>query len=103
MRDVIDGLKNHSTREAKDFVVSRIVEEAQREGTPLSEVERKIQDKGRSHQQPSILDGNAEPTNLSRVQPSLRTKLWWRLKGTATYVQETATQVCRLYSEPHDP
>lgn len=33
MRDVIDGLKNHSTREAKDFVVSRIVGEAQREGT----------------------------------------------------------------------
>ena len=28
MRDVIDGLKNHSTREAKDFVVSRLVEEA---------------------------------------------------------------------------
>ena len=42
MRDVIDGLKNHSTREAKDFVVSRIVEEAQREGTPLSELERKM-------------------------------------------------------------
>jgi len=29
MRDVIGGLKNHTTREAKDFVVSRIVEEAQ--------------------------------------------------------------------------
>jgi hypothetical protein len=42
MGDVIDGLKNHSTREAKDFLVSRIVEEAQREGTPLSELERKI-------------------------------------------------------------
>jgi len=27
--DVIDGLKNHSTHEAKDFVVLRVVEEAQ--------------------------------------------------------------------------
>jgi hypothetical protein len=44
MRDVIDGLKNHSTREAKDLGVSRIVEEAQREGTPLSELGRKIKD-----------------------------------------------------------
>jgi hypothetical protein len=44
MRDVIDGLKNHSTRGAKDFVVSRIVEEAQREGTPSSELEHKIKD-----------------------------------------------------------
>ena len=44
MHDVIDGLKNHSTRDAKDFVVSRIVEEAQREGTPLSEPERRIKD-----------------------------------------------------------
>ncbi len=44
MGDVIDGLKNHSTREAKDFAVSRIVEEAQHEGTPLSELERKIED-----------------------------------------------------------
>ena len=30
------------TREAKDFVVSRIVEEAQREGRPLSESERRM-------------------------------------------------------------
>jgi hypothetical protein len=44
MCDVIDGLKNHSTREAKDFMVSRIVEEAQREGTPLSDLERKTKD-----------------------------------------------------------
>jgi len=32
----------HSIREAKDFVVSRIVEEAQREGAPLSESESKM-------------------------------------------------------------
>ena len=32
----------HSIPEAKDFVVSRIVEEAQREGAPLSEPERKM-------------------------------------------------------------
>lgn len=44
MGDVIDGLKNHSIREAKDAVLSRIVEEAQGEGTPLSELERKIKD-----------------------------------------------------------
>jgi hypothetical protein len=31
-----------SAREAKEFLVSRIVEEAQREGVPLSEVERKM-------------------------------------------------------------
>jgi len=31
-----------SAREAKEFLVSRIVEEAQREGAPLSEVERKM-------------------------------------------------------------
>jgi hypothetical protein len=37
-------LKNHTTREAKDFVVARIVEEAQCEGTALSELERKIKD-----------------------------------------------------------
>ena len=32
----------HSIREAKDFIISRIVEEAQREGVPLSELERKM-------------------------------------------------------------
>jgi hypothetical protein len=42
MSDVIDDLKNNSTSAAKDFVVSRIVEEAQREGTPLPGLERKI-------------------------------------------------------------
>ena len=31
-----------SAREAKEFLVSRIVEEARRENTPLSEVERKM-------------------------------------------------------------
>src|ERR1700693_4929902 len=31
-----------SARDAKEFLVSRIVEEAQREGVPLSEVERKM-------------------------------------------------------------
>jgi len=44
MSDVIDGLKNHTTSEANDLVVSRIVEEAQGEGTPVSELERKIKD-----------------------------------------------------------
>ena len=42
MSVVIDGLKNHTTHEAKDFAVSRIIDEAQREGTFLSELERKI-------------------------------------------------------------
>lgn len=32
----------HSGREAKEFLISRIVEEAQRENIPLSEVERKM-------------------------------------------------------------
>ncbi len=32
----------HSGREAKEFLVSQIVEEAQRENIPLSEVERKM-------------------------------------------------------------
>jgi hypothetical protein len=32
----------HSGREAKEFLISRIVAEAQRENTPLSEVERKM-------------------------------------------------------------
>jgi len=32
----------HSGREAKEFVISEIVEEAQRENIPLSEIERKI-------------------------------------------------------------
>ena len=32
----------HNGREAKEFLISQIVEEAQREGTPLSEVERKM-------------------------------------------------------------
>jgi hypothetical protein len=32
----------HSAREAKEFLVSRIVSEAQRENVPLSEVERKM-------------------------------------------------------------
>jgi hypothetical protein len=32
----------HSGQEAKEFLISRIVEEAQRENVPLSEVERKI-------------------------------------------------------------
>jgi hypothetical protein len=32
----------HSGREAKEFFISRIVDEAQRENTPLSEVERKM-------------------------------------------------------------
>jgi len=32
----------HSGREAKEFLISQIVEEAQREDTPLSEVERKM-------------------------------------------------------------
>ena len=32
----------HGTREAKDFVISRIIEEAQREGAPLSEPERRM-------------------------------------------------------------
>jgi hypothetical protein len=31
-----------STREAKEFLVAKIAEEAQREGIPLSEVERKM-------------------------------------------------------------
>ena len=31
-----------SAREAKEFLVARIVEEARREGVPLSEVERKM-------------------------------------------------------------
>lgn len=31
-----------SDREAKEFVVAKIVEEAQREGVPLSEIERKM-------------------------------------------------------------
>jgi len=31
-----------SAREAKEFLVARIAEEAQREGSPLSEVERKM-------------------------------------------------------------
>ena len=31
-----------SAREAKEFLVARIAEEAQREGVPLSEVERKM-------------------------------------------------------------
>jgi hypothetical protein len=32
----------HSGREAKEFLISRIVEEAQRENIPLSEIERKM-------------------------------------------------------------
>jgi hypothetical protein len=32
----------HSGREAKEYLVSKIVEEAQRENVPLSEVERKM-------------------------------------------------------------
>jgi hypothetical protein len=32
----------HSAREAKEFLISRIVEEARRENIPLSEVERKM-------------------------------------------------------------
>jgi hypothetical protein len=32
----------HSGREAKEFIISQIVEEAQRESSPLSEVERKM-------------------------------------------------------------
>src|ERR1700740_2818265 len=32
----------HSGREAKEFLISKIVEEAQRENVPLSEVERKM-------------------------------------------------------------
>ena len=32
----------HSGREAKEFLISQIVEEAQRENIPLSEVERKM-------------------------------------------------------------
>jgi hypothetical protein len=32
----------HSVREAKEFLASRIVDEAEREGTPLSEIERKM-------------------------------------------------------------
>src|SRR5579863_8531432 len=32
----------HSGREAKEFLVSRIVAEAQRENVPLSEIERKM-------------------------------------------------------------
>ncbi len=39
MRDVIDG-ENHSTRAAKDFVVSRIVEETEREITPIPATKR---------------------------------------------------------------
>ena len=39
MCDVIDG-ENHSTREAKDFVISRIVEETEREGTPIPATKR---------------------------------------------------------------
>src|SRR5690242_12684719 len=34
--------KFHSTREARDFVVSAVVDEAQRGGAPLSELERKM-------------------------------------------------------------
>ena len=102
MRDIIDGLKNHSTREAKDFVVSRIVEEAQREGTPLSELERKIKDVLINN--PRFLTGMRCGADQSQsCSAFMRTKLWWRLKGTSTYVQETATQVCWSYSEPHNP
>lgn len=38
------GQMNHfpSAREAKEFLVSRIVEEARRENVPLSEIERKM-------------------------------------------------------------
>jgi len=36
MRDVIVGLKNHNTHEAKDFVVPRIVGEAPGKGTILA-------------------------------------------------------------------
>jgi len=32
----------HSAREAKEFLASRIVEQAQHEGVPLSDVERKM-------------------------------------------------------------
>ena len=32
----------HSHREAREFVISRILEEAQRQGAPLSELERKM-------------------------------------------------------------
>ena len=31
-----------SAREAKEFLISRIVDQAQRDGVPLSEVERKM-------------------------------------------------------------
>lgn len=33
----------HSGREAKEFLISELVAEAQRENVPLSEVERKMQ------------------------------------------------------------
>jgi hypothetical protein len=37
-----NGKLFHGAREAKEFLASRIVEEAVRECTPLSEVERKM-------------------------------------------------------------
>jgi hypothetical protein len=49
-------------------VVSRIVEEAQREGTPLSELERKIKDVLINN---TILDGNAMRSRPTSVVSSL--------------------------------
>lgn len=54
---------NHfpSAREAKEFLVSRIVEQARRENTPLSEIERKMlyfSETGWTL--PDIMEGNEE-------------------------------------------
>jgi hypothetical protein len=34
---------------------------------------------------------------------SASTKLWRRLKGAASYAQETATQVCQSFCGPYNP